>query len=238
MLDFSENVEEQKKYVTSYRVDGKDIVINYAIGDKKRIPYTEAEEKSVLETMENQASSIYVKSPNKNEKILSVVQPALFLPVAISNVVNNPGNTFYVIIAVCVGFGAIYFPAKVISYKIKCKEAKKINYFLKHKEELNGCLVNRKFKKYGLTEGLSRKAKKGIEEEIGKRYNPDSTRHEQMPVNINNIECYSLKDLVQLRANIEEIKARHPELSDDAMTLTMKPKKNKAVAVNIFADLD
>lgn len=80
MLDFSENVEEQKNYVTSYRVDGKDIVINYAIGDKKRIPYTEAEEKSVLETMENQASSIYVKSPNKNEKILSVVQPALFLP--------------------------------------------------------------------------------------------------------------------------------------------------------------
>ncbi len=69
--------------------------------------------------------------------------------------------------------------------------AKKLKYFLAHKEELNKDIE----KSENVKVGLSNKAVKEIEKRV-----------ENKPtVNINNLDNYSLKDLKQIRENIERI---------------------------------
>lgn len=226
MLDYSKTTKESKSYITSYNFDGKDIVVKYANNDTKRIPYSEESENSIIDTMEYQARFAKAKPLTGMQKFLCFLQP-IALPMSLYNTITSNGDKFRVIITAIIAFGAVYYPAKAINYNLKKRDVKKLGFFLENKDELNRCLVNRKFRrkgldrKIGLTKGVSKKAFKSIEKELEIKRNPDLSKHIPQPININNIESYSLKDLEILKQNAEEMKAKYPEFAGEALTLKM-----------------
>ncbi len=247
MLDYSKTTKESKSYIISYSFDKKDIVVKYANDETVRFPYSKDVEETIVDTMEEQAKNAKPTPPTVIQQILCFSQPIAF-PITIYNIITNHTDTFRYAIAAIVGFGAIYYPAKAIDYFNRKNDVEKLDFFLENKEEFNRSFVNRKFRKVGLdrkiglTKGISRKAFKSIEKELEIKRNPDQTKHIPQPININNIDSYSLRDLERIKLNIEELKAKYPEEiktrtpeEQTSEVLTLK-KKPQAVAVCLFSD--
>lgn len=54
MKDYSMNSEERKLFILSYEIKDSNIIINFAGGEKNVIPYTEENEKKILDKMNEQ----------------------------------------------------------------------------------------------------------------------------------------------------------------------------------------
>ena len=192
MKDYSKNHDDAKRYILSYKVDGENIIVNMATGKTYTIANDKKLEKMIISKMEDQAKSASVKPVKKIHKILAISQP-LVLPFAIINYINS-GSIFLLIIAIIIAEGAIEYPLRVIINKIKNHDVKKLEYFLDHQRELNESIKKNDFVKIG----VSKKAMDQMEIEKKNKNNP---------VNINNIDSFSLSDLKTLKSNIEIVNA-------------------------------
>ena len=181
MKDYSLNYDDSKKFILSYKIENGKIVAKLASGESCTVPYSEENENKIISRMEEQARYAQPKPLRMLDKILTISQP-LMLPIAIMNFVNN-GGWFYGMFLAIIVEGAIYYPAK------------KLNYFLDHKEELNEN-IEKSEKSENIKLGVSKKAIKQIELQKSKN---------KQPFNINNIDNYSLSDLKALRENIKRI---------------------------------
>ncbi len=185
MKDYSLNTEEQKKYILSYKIEGKKIIAKLASGKSYTIPYTEENEQLVISKMKSQARKAEVEPLNIIDKILSIFLP-LLLPFAIANFINY-GEWILGIILVIIAKGAIKYPAKSIINAIKERDIKKLNYFLDHQQELNNNIRNLI---------VSQKTDSQIK---------SKQTEEKKLFNINNIDNYSLNDLINLREILKRI---------------------------------
>lgn len=189
MKDYSLNTDEQKKYILSYKIKDGKIIVKLANGEFYTIPYTEENEQLVISKMESQARHAEVKPLGKMDKILSISQP-LLLPIAIANFINF-GGWFYGIILCIMAETAIKFPAKRIINAIKKKDIEKLNYFLDHQQELNDNVENN-----NMLLSVNKKTVNQIKAQQTEK---------KKPININNIDNYSLSDLRTLKKNLDRI---------------------------------
>lgn len=184
MKDYSLNYDDSKKFILSYKIENGKIVAKLASGELYTVPYSDENENKIISRMEKQARYAQPKPLKTSDKILAISQP-LVLPIAIINFVNN-GGWFYGILLAVIAVGAVGYPARVIINAIKKRDIKKLNYFLDNKEELNESIE----KIENMKLGVSKKAVKEIELQRSEN---------KQPVNINNIDNYSLSDLKALR---------------------------------------
>ena len=198
MKDYSLNRKDSESFILSYTIEDGNIVAKTASGELITVPYSVENENQILSKMEKQAKRTKLKPLTLVDKILTVSQPLVFLPIVILKLIHY-GGLYNAIIALMVVVTSLYFPAQTISYLLKKKELEKINYFLSNKNELNECIEKCENKELG----LSKEAVKQIE--IQKK-------EKKSPITINNIDNYSLADLKRLKANIE--KNTSPECTD------------------------
>lgn len=192
MKDYSLNFDDSKKFILSYYIEDGKIVAKLASGEFYTIPYSEKNEAIIISKMEQQARYAKTKPIMALDRILAIMQPSV-LPLAIVNFIHHGGWYYGILVAIIAG-GAIYYPAKVIMNIIRKREIEKLNYFLDHKKELNENIE----KSENMKLSVSKKAIKEIE--FQKSENKE-------PININNIDNYSLNDLKTLKSNIERISA-------------------------------
>lgn len=188
MKDYSLNFDDSKKFILSYKIENGKIIAKLASGKSYVIPYSEENEFTIISRMEYQARNAQPKPLKTYDKIFAIIQP-LILPIVIMHFVRYGGWGCGIILGI-VAEQAIYYPAKVIINAIKKRDIKKLNYFLDNKEELNENIEISENMKLG----VSKKAVKEIE--LQKSEN-------KQPININNIDTYSLADLMALKDNIE-----------------------------------
>jgi len=189
-MKYYSNVCIPEDYILSYKIKNDNIIIKLANKIKNIIPYTKENEKSILLQMERQAKQAKVTRMSIIDQILAISQP-LLLPVAIMNLICY-GTWFFWIILLMMAADAIIYPIRYRKYKSKIKELKKIYYFLDNKNELNNYIEKVNNNEKTLT-GVRKKTINLIESQQQKQ-NP--------PLNINDIESYSLKDLKKIKENL------------------------------------
>ena len=189
MKDYS-TLDNYKEFILSYKIVDNKIIVKLASGDDYIIPNTKENENKIIHKMETQIMNIKLKPMDNWDKLLAIFQP-LILPLAISNLIHY-GGLFYIIILAIVATGTIYYPVQWIHYNRKAKDLEKLKIFLDNKKELNDNIE----KNDNMLIGLSSKVKKEIELQ-------ESMNNQ--PININNIDNYSLNDLKKLRENLRRI---------------------------------
>lgn len=190
MKDYSIDSNDRNSYILSYKIENEKIVAKLANGEFYIVPDNKENEQAVISKMEIQALNAKVKPIETIEKILLILLP-LSLPSAILNFIDY-GGWFFGISLVIIIQVAIVYPAKHIINAAKKRDIKKLNYFLDNQQELNDNIE----KNENVLQNVSKKAVDQIksEQNQGKK-----------PLNINNIDNYSLKDLKILKKNIEKI---------------------------------
>lgn len=197
MKDYSKNTEEGKKFITKYEIKDGNIVVHFATANDWIIPHTEENENSVLKIMEeqvNQVNNISYKVDNsiiRNAIMVSVA--AALIVVCIFLIANGSASTLTYISGGCFILTFVMDSLSVLSELSKKREIKKINLFLREKQDLNGQLSKSKNK--NITNGISEKAQKTIVTAP-----TNSTR----VIDINNLDNFSLSDLQSLIKNIEK----------------------------------
>ena len=191
MKDLS-TLDNYKEFILSYKIVDNKIIVKLASQEDYIIPYTKENENKIIDKMENQIINIKLKPIDKLDKYLAFLFP-LILPLTIANFINY-GGWFYAIILFLVAIDTIYLPIKWINYNRKSAYLEKLKMFLDNKKELNDSIENNN----NMLLGLSSKVKKEIE--IQQSNNKE-------PININNIDNYSLDDLKKLKENLLRIKS-------------------------------
>lgn len=190
MKDYSLDYLDSTHFILSYKIKNKKIIIKLASGKPHVISYSKENENIIINRMEEQAKYAFVKPISLYDYTLAIIFPLVLLPKTTLNFIEI-GGWWSGLAFSCAVIGSICYPAKVINYLLRKKEVKKLKYFLAHKDELNKDIE----KSENVKVGLSNKAVKEIEKRV-----------ENKPtVNINNLDNYSLKDLKQIRENIERI---------------------------------
>ena len=189
MKDYS-TFDNYKEFILSYKIVDNKIIVKLASGDDYIIPNTKENENKIIHKMETQIMNIKLKSIDNWDKLIAIFQP-LILPLAILNLIHY-GGWFYIVILAIVATNAIYYPIKWIHYNKKAKDLEKLKIFLDNKTELNDIIK----KNNNMLIGLSSKVKKEIELQ-------ESMNNQ--PINVNNIDNYSLNDLKMLRENLRRI---------------------------------
>jgi hypothetical protein len=215
MKDHSKNKEDARTYILSYEVINNEIILKLASGEKYIVPYSEENEMKVIDKMENQA--LFCKTPTTVNDI-TVFQyfiglGALWLPASgvlqTIRFINNPG-VYSGIWMVLHGLGAVFCVANVLHNIYLKKDAKKLCYFIEHRRELN--------EKIGSSENMKLGLSKKTIKEIEKAQSTD-----KQPINVTNIDNYSLKELKILKANVE----RMTDFGFDEKTPKLKDVKVK-----------
>lgn len=191
MKDYS-TLDNYKEFILSYKIVDNKIIIKLASEDDYIIPYTKENENKIIHKMETQVMNIKLNPISSLDKLVAFFCP-LVLPFAIANFINY-GGWLYAIILFLIATDAIYYPIKWINYNRKRKDYEKLKIFLDNKKELNDSIENNN----NMLLGLSSKVKKEIE--IQQSNNKE-------PININNIDNYSLDDLKKLKENLLRIKS-------------------------------
>lgn len=189
MKDYSLNLDEQKKYILSYTIEGEKIIIKLASEEFYIIPYTEENEQSVIQKMESQARKAEIE-PGTLETILSVI-----LPLAVSSAFGdyiNKGGLLSAMKFVIIAMGAIAYPIRCIIRAIKQREIRKMHYFLNYQQELSDIDGNNE----NMLLNVSQKTVSQIKAQQAKG---------KQPFTINNIDSYSFRDLKTLEENYERV---------------------------------
>lgn len=191
MKDYS-TLDNYKEFILSYKIVDNKIIIKLASEYDYIIPYTKENENKIIHKMETQIMNIKLNPISSLDKLVAFFCP-LVLPFAIANFINY-GGWLYAIILFLIATDAIYYPIKWINYNRKRKDYEKLKIFLDNKKELNDSIENNN----NMLLGLSSKVKKEIELQQS---------NNQKPININNIDNYSLDDLKKLKENLLRIKS-------------------------------
>ncbi len=186
MKDYSLSEESAKRYILSYEKKNNKLTAKLASGENYVIPSTDENEKKLDSRMEKQVRDAKVKTPSIMNFILAVTQP-LVLPLAISNFIQQPSGLTLGVLAIMIG-SSILYPGTVINYLVNKHHLKKYNYYLDNKEDFS----KENIKTNNITYGVSKKATKEL-----------SKVKDSKPVNLSNIDNYTLKDLITLRDNIK-----------------------------------
>lgn len=192
----------EKTYILSYKIKNNQIILKLPKRKKYTIPYTQENEQKVIAKMESQV-------PSNADKRGTKVNGNLVLTISIL-----AGIGLFSVIGVCLGFtmaaGVMLFSFlgaciggcigttiyEDISNQpiVKDKNIEKLHYFLENKQKLNSIsLANKKaFIKVSPTAIIAIKK---------------ATKQKQAPININNIDSYSLRDLKRLKENLDKMQA-------------------------------
>ena len=138
--------------------------------------------------MEEQARNIEIEDITTGDKVLSVIDPLAF-PVALVNFTSQT-NLFNAVVLLIISWGAMNYPLKRVFNNIKIKDKERLEYFLEHQDEINKYLEDNKDVKLDISKKIIKKLKKVQEVE-------------KKPINLNNIDNYSLEDLRELKEYIE-----------------------------------
>ena len=189
MKDYSLNSEDKKKYIKKYKSKKGKIIIKFANRKKDFVSNTEENKQKIESKMEEQARKAEVKYLTPLEETLTMGFP-LALPLTITNFMDNkdfPSGFLFGAVAT----GTIIFSTKYINCLIKEKDIEKLHYFLEYKKELNDNISN----DINILQNVSKKATRNIKMRLSNK---------KEPININNIDKYSLKDLKTIKENIDE----------------------------------
>lgn len=184
MKDYSNNVEERKKFVLSYKVDEseKSIRVQYADGGFKWLTYTEKSEKEILKRMKIQVNKAYKKYKdyeNYYDKMNFISLIALtFLVITFSLVCISP---LFLIIPLCSATVAIFTQIKAFELKEIKNDLRKNYLFLKNEKVIND--------KEMCERAFRRCYRKDVKEKLNDR---------KVKFTINNIEEFSFEDMVYL----------------------------------------
>lgn len=219
MKDYSTSIEDRKKFILKYELDGQNLVIYLANKEKYIIPYTRENEKEILKRMREQI-------PNKEEQErwvgvdLSCMILFYFIIacVIVSSIMS--GNFASILLSFSVG-GILV--GETLPGLIKSKQAEndlmKLNLWLENITDLR----ENAFSSKNLYNGVSKKTAEKISSKKAVYEDPFS---------INNISEYSLKDIEQMLDNIkrqkefnfEEEEISEAELHDLAIAHTLSKK--------------
>ena len=190
MQDYSLNVEEQKNYILTYDIEDGIINVYLAIGGEPfRIPYTQENEQLVISKMEEQAREAKIKPISKLNKILAISSPFL-VATAIFNMTTYSGWICGLLSGGMIGAAVIY-PTKCIIRAVRNRGVIKSKFFLNCQQEFNDNINNE-----NMLLNVSEKA-----------VNQIKCGDPRRPLNINDIENYSLKDLRTMKDNLDRIKS-------------------------------
>lgn len=215
MKDYSVNSNDRENYILSYEIKNGEIEVKVADGTVGTVPYRKENEEWIIRKMENQALNARVAPFPVIDKVFAIIQP-LLLPLSVFNFVVAGGLLNGIALAIILG-GTIYYPANWIRYMMKEKDIVKLKYFLENKQELNDYVENEE----NVLFNVSDKAKLQIMKE-------QYLSHQSF--NINNIDNYSLEDLVKIKKNIENLKKSmeiddSKDCSEKYLSLRIKPNK-------------
>ena len=189
MKDYSLNPEDKKRYILNYKPKKDKIIIKLANRKKHPVLYTQENIQKIESKMEEQARKAEIKSLTPLEETLTMGCP-LALPLTITNFMDNKDFTSGFLFG-AVATGTIIFSTKYINCLIKEKDIEKLHYFLEYKKELNDNISN----DINILQNVSKKATRNIKMQLSNK---------KQPININNIDKYSLKDLKTIKENIDE----------------------------------
>lgn len=189
MKYYSINGKDRSSYILSYKIiDGK-IITKYANGDCCSITYNKKNEDMILSKMEEQARKAEIMPLSDDEKRLPLSPWILILTVF--NFINF-GGLLYLIVMI-LSFGCtIAFIINHIIYNSRKNDIKRLKFFLNNKDMLNDSIKNN-------DDVLMNTSKKMVKEIKLRKCQEKET------FNINNIDKYSLKDLIILRDNIQSV---------------------------------
>lgn len=211
------NNEGKMTFILNYKVEEKEIKINFANGDKISIPYTEENEKKVIDKMTNQAEMISNIDIDKIKTkkfyyYLSLCFPIYFIisSTYIGLYQGISGELFGNIIALpCL----IYICSKIRYWREFHKDIKKVKKFLNSEENLNQNIrknENMLYKVSNKTKGIV-----------------DSTPVEQPVFTINTIEKMKYEDLKQILENIKRENEFVFDYPNDVNTSSLTRKREK-----------
>jgi hypothetical protein len=207
MKDHSETDEERKRYILSYEIKDNNIIVNLASGKKQIFSYSGEAEKRIIDKMEEQAYEAYSsydtgKIDRKfwEESIVTAIGvsfPTIAVMCMIFGIID-PGSVSTLSMAF-LDVDAAAAIALLIFWKVRKRDAQKLEYFMDRKEDINNAIKEDET----ITLGLSKKAIKEVE--MAKAENKE-------PITLNNIDNYSLNDLRAIRDNMALI--RRPNCRD------------------------
>lgn len=197
MKDYSMNLEDKKRFILGYRVDGDTIIIKFAIGDDWKIPYNEKNEKILLNKMKKQLESSDEFISKKNSDInanefwgfVSLCMSILFfLPC-----INSDALISAKICSLCLGLPSLSLSticfANVLKIKSVISDFKRNKYFSNVEKKLNKEIRENQ----NMLCNVSNKTKKMIE----------NTPEDKDVFNINSFNYVPYKDLEQIMSNIK-----------------------------------
>ena len=210
MKDYSDSVFGKKDYILCYRivekeydfssgnvdVKGKRIIVTYADKSEKTFDYSQEMENSIIKQMEDQ---VLYAEPMEISRLTSIMSGAE-IPFIAYNVIKyvNTLDVINLISLSLLGVSELAFGALFLAHNQDKKEIDKMHYYLENKY-----IINYKFQNADLDSlRLSKKAKNEISD---KRYSSaDSLEkfNETFKIDLNNIEKFSLKDLIKIRKSI------------------------------------
>ncbi len=189
MKYYSINGNDRSSYILSYKIiDGK-IITKYANGDCCSITYNKKNENMILSKMEEQARRAEVMPLSDNEKRLPLSPWILILTVF--NFINFGGLLYLIVMILSFGCTAAFIISHII-YKIRKDDIKRLKLFLNNKDMLNDNIKNN-------DDVLINTSKKMVKQIKLRKCQG------KVIFNINNIDTYSLKDLIILRNNIQSV---------------------------------
>lgn len=217
MKDYSRNEAERKEFILSYKEDKKNgkIILYLANGESYPIPYTEENLKKVDSRQKMQVKNADINEQehafSRFEKAMLIVIAALGVTLAIlAGIFANNFNTVFlggVGYAIC--SAVIFTGIEAIELRNSKKiDLEKSKFFLENEEKINANL-----NKPNALSNVSRKTVAKIEE----------VKAANRQFNINDIDKLPLRDLKQLKANIDRIMS----FGFDEDTTTMEQRYQK-----------
>lgn len=201
MKDYSLTYRDKVRFILNYEVKDNKIIINYATGEKKEIPYSREDEDKILDKMKMQVveSDEITKEVTSNFK--SLVIPFGIVGygssyIMLSNIINNLGNSqisnnierIISFLVVCLSL-SVFPTVKGIKYYKLLRDIDK-NSLFQDKNFYMNCNMRIEDK---YLEGLSKKTKEIIR----------STIDGDNIFTFNTIDKMSYKDLKKVLENIE-----------------------------------
>ena len=220
MKDYSMSYKEKVNFILNYEIVDNNIIINFATGDKRMIPYSREEEDKILDIMKMQV----LNTDELTDEILSNAK-YLVIPFGIIGygsfitIVNNiiditsSGRDFSTIdgaipfMALCLSIG-LADTITAIKYYSVLRDIDKNYLFMENNYYMNFNM--RREDKY--LEGLSAKAKRII----------NSISDEENTFTFNTIDKMSYKDVKKVLENIERYNPK-----DDDYTPRFKQRKRR-----------
>ena len=191
MKDYSLNKEQRDLFILNYKVEDKNIILNFASGKEKEIPYSIENEKKVLNYMKEQVMN-YKEFVEKQELLkirldfLLSLSTVVFMYNTLFSISIAPEDTF----TKCV----ISISALIIVYNLvlkkrvndKLADLEKNKYFLQNEDTINNKLDDMK------NMNTLPRLKKYFEKE----FNSSTQKEKVYHITLNDLDDMSLEELV------------------------------------------